>query len=384
MEKLFMFNLQLFAEEVKEEAQPDIPAELEGVSEDVAREVMKELPKEESSDDHAEEAEGSTTQEEATQKDTQAQQEAPQEVQESQEAQDGHADTDGDKKAGKVPYERFKDVNDKYRSAEQEAQTLRRQLEELQRQQQQQTSGQAQQTQQQAQQQAQAQQQEQQQQEIPMDLLNKAYEVAKKQVLAQLNLSEEDYSDLEYQDDGEKAKVDRAIRFSFDSICQQARERAKDLAAQKQQEQLIMQKAYSDYESMAAEEQKRSDFNDIWQYATTTHFTSMPVYAQAVIQNAFNCVNNGVGTLEQVQLVKDYYNTAKQAYLSGSGSGQAPQQQATNNKVKQMTTAPRVDKVRGTPSTGGMTIQEIERMVNGDWGKVPDDLKKQILAGRLS
>ena len=49
-----------------------------------------------------------------------------------------------------------------------------------------------------------------------------------------------------------------------------------------------------------------------------------------------------------------------------------------------MTTAPRVDKVRGTPSTGGMTIQEIERMVNGDWGKVPDDLKKQILAGRLS
>ncbi|KXB91765.1 hypothetical protein HMPREF3191_00879 [Veillonellaceae bacterium DNF00626] len=378
MEKLFMFNLQLFAEEVKEEAQPDIPAELEGVSESVAREVMAELPKEESSDDHAEEAEGSTTQEEATQEDTQAQQEAPQEVQESQEAQDGHADTDGDKKAGKVPYERFKDVNDKYRSAEQEAQTLRRQLEELQRQQQ--ASGQAQQTQQQAQ----AQQQEQQQQEIPMDLLNKAYEVAKKQVLAQLNLSEEDYSDLEYQDDGEKAKVDRAIRFSFDSICQQARERAKDLAAQKQQEQLIMQKAYSDYESMAAEEQKRSDFNDIWQYATTTHFTSMPVYAQAVIQNAFNCVNSGVGTLEQVQLVKDYYNTAKQAYLSGSGSGQAPQQQATNNKVKQMTTAPRVDKVRGTPSTGGMTIQEIERMVNGDWGKVPDDLKKQILAGRLS
>lgn len=378
MEKLFMFNLQLFAEEVKEEAQPDIPAELEGVSEDVAREVMKELPKEESSDDHAEEAEGSTTQEEATQEDTQAQQEAPQEVQESQEAQDGHADTDGDKKAGKVPYERFKDVNDKYRSAEQEAQTLRRQLEELQRQQQQ-TSGQA--PQQQAQQQAQAQQQ---QQEIPMDLLNQAYDVAKKQVLAQLNLSEEDYSDLEYQDDGEKAKVDRAIRFSFDSICQQARERAKDLAAQKQQEQLIMQKAYSDYESMAAEEQKRSDFNDIWQYATTTHFTSMPVYAQAVIQNAFNCVNSGVGTLEQVQLVKDYYNTAKQAYLSGSGSGQAPQQQATNNKVKQMTTAPRVDKVRGTPSTGGMTIQEIERMVNGDWGKVPDDLKKQILAGRLS
>lgn len=377
MEKLFMFDLQLFAEEVKEEAQPDIPAELEGVSEAVAREVMKELPKEESSDDHAEEAEGSTTQEEATQEDTQAQQEAPQEVQASQEAQDGHADTDGDKKAGKVPYERFKDVNDKYRSAEQEAQTLRKQLEELQRQQQQQTSGQAPQTQQQAQ----AQQQEQQQQEIPMDLLNKAYEVAKKQVLAQLNLSEEDYSDLEYQDDGEKAKVDRAIRFSFDSICQQARERAKDLAVQKQQEQLIMQKAYSDYESMAAQEQKRSDFNDIWQYATTTHFTSMPAYAQAVIQNAFNCVNNGVGTLEQVQLVKDYYNTAKQAYLSGSG--QAPQQQATN-KVKQMTTAPRVDKVRGTPSTGGMTIQEIERMVNGDWGKVPDDLKKQILAGRLS
>ena len=380
MEKLFMFDLQLFAEEVKEEAQPDIPAELEGVSEDVAREVMAELPKEEpSDDDHVEEAEDSTTQEEATQEDTQAQQEAPQEVQESQEAQDGHADTDGDKKAGKVPYERFKDVNDKYRSAEQEAQALRRQLEELQRQQQQ-ASGQAQ----QAQQQAQAQQQEQQQQQqIPMDLLNQAYDVAKKQVLAQLNLSEEDYSDLEYQDDGEKAKVDRAIRFSFDSICQQARERAKDLAAQKQQEQLIMQKAYSDYESMAAEEQKRSDFNDIWQYATTTHFTSMPVYAQAVIQNAFNCVNNGVGTLEQVQLVKDYYNTAKQAYLSGSG--QAPQQnQANNNKVKQMTTAPRVDKVRGTPSTGGMTIQEIERMVNGDWGKVPDDLKKQILAGRLS
>lgn len=377
MEKLFMFDLQLFAEEVKEEAQPDIPAELEGVSEDVAREVMKELPKEESSDDHAEEAEGSTTQEEATQEDTQAQQEAPQEVQESQEAQDGHADTDGDKKAGKVPYERFKDVNDKYRNAEQEAQALRKQLEELQRQQQ--ASGQVQQAQQ-AQQQAQAQQQEQQQQ-IPMDLLNQAYDVAKKQVLAQLNLSEEDYSDLEYQDDGEKAKVDRAIRFSFDSICQQARERAKDLAVQKQQEQLIMQKAYSDYESMAAQEQKRSDFNDIWQYATTTHFTSMPAYAQAVIQNAFNCVNNGVGTLEQVQLVKDYYNTAKQAYLSGSG--QAPQQQATN-KVKQMTTAPRVDKVRGTPSTGGMTIQEIERMVNGDWGKVPDDLKKQILAGRLS
>ena len=201
MEKFL--DLQLFAEE----EQVEIPAELEGVSEEVAREVMKEIPQDEPEKESVEETTEKTQEEETSE-------EAPEET--SEEPEEGHAETDSDKKSGKVPYERFKEVNDKYRRTEEEAQALRQQLAQLQGR-------------------KEADKQEEKspkQQNIPMDLLNQAYDLAKKQVIEQLNLTEEDYSDLEYQDEQEKAKVDRAIKFQFDTICQQSREQAKVLAAQ--------------------------------------------------------------------------------------------------------------------------------------------------------
>lgn len=342
MEKFL--DLQLFAED----EQVEIPAELEGVSEEVAREVMKELPQ-----DEPEESVEETTEE--------TQEETPEETSEAPE--EGHAETDSDKKSGKVPYERFKEVNDKYRRTEEEAQALRQQLAQLQERKE---AGEQEET------------PPKQQNNIPMDLLNQAYDLAKKQVIEQLNLTEEDYSDLEYQDEQEKAKIDRAIKFQFDSICQQAREQAKVLAAQEREKQVAVQTAYKDYLSMAEEEQKRSDFENIWNYATTEHFAALPDYQKFIIQNAFDCVNQGVGSIEQVQLVKDYYQNAKASFLNSPKVGKE------QKKVKQMANAPRVDKVRGTPSIGGMTMAEIERMVNETpWEEIPPEIRSQLLNGRL-
>ena len=347
MEKFL--DLQLFAKE----EQVEIPAELEGVSEEVAREVMKEIPQDEPEKESVEETTEETQEEETSE-------EAPEETSEAPEAE--HAETDSDKKSGKVPYERFKEVNDKYRRTEEEAQALRQQLAQLQERKE---AGKQEET-------------PLKQQNIPMDLLNQAYDLAKKQVIEQLNLTEEDYSDLEYQDEQEKAKVDRAIKFQFDTICQQAREQAKVLAAQEREKQVAVQTAYKDYLSMAEEEQKRSDFENIWNYATTEHFAALPDYQKFIIQNAFDCVNQGVGSIEQVQLVKDYYQNAKASFLN------RPKAEKEQKKVKQMANAPRVDKVRGTPSTGGMTMAEVERMVNETpWEEIPPEIRSQLLSGRL-
>lgn len=338
-----MKDLQLFAEE---EAQ-EIPAELEGVSEEVAREVMKEAAQEQE--------ETQEQPQEETQETTEPQEEA------------AHAEPDSDNK-GKVPYERFKEVNDKYRKMEQEAQALRQQLAQMQQQ--------PQQERQETQQETQQEQPKQNQQIVPMDLLKQAYEIAKDQVISSLGLTEEEYTDLEYQDEAGRAEIDRAIKFQYDSICQQARERAQMLAQQEQMKQQALQTAYNDYLQNAEEEQKRGDFNDIWEYATTEHWSGLAPYHQAVIQNAFTNVNNGQGTLEQIQLVRDYYEAAKAAYLAQDKSA------VTQNK--KVANVPRVDKVRGTPSAGGMTMAEVERMINETpWEQVPKEIRDQLLSGRL-
>lgn len=344
-------NLQLFAEE---EAQ-EIPAELEGVSEEVAREVMKEAAAEQ--------------QEERQEEQPQEAQEETQETIEPQEEEAAHAEPDSDNK-GKVPYERFKEVNDKYRKMEQEAQALRQQLAQMQQQPQQEVPRQTE-TQQETQEA-----QKKDQPIVPMDLLKQAYEIAKDQVISSLGLTEEEYTDLEYQDEAGKAEIDRAIKFQYDSICQQARERAQMLAQQEQMKQQALQTAYNDYLQNAEEEQKRGDFNDIWEYATTEHWSGLAPYHQAVIQNAFTSVNNGQGTLEQIQLVRDYYEAAKAAYLAQDKSA------VTQNK--KVANVPRVDKVRGTPSAGGMTMAEVERMINETpWEQVPKEIRDQLLSGRL-
>ena len=341
-----MKDLQLFAEEETQE----IPAELEGVSEEVAREVMKEA---------------SAQQEEQEPPQEEAQEETQEETTEPQE-EAAHAEPDSDNK-GKVPYERFKEVNDKYRKMEQEAQALRQQLAQMQQPQQ---EVQRQETQQETEA------PKQNQQIVPMDLLKQAYEIAKDQVISSLGLTEEEYTDLEYQDEAGKAEIDRAIKFQYDSICQQARERAQMLAQQEQMKQQALQTAYNDYLQNAEEEQKRDDFNDIWEYATTEHWSGLAPYHQAVIQNAFTNVNNGQGTLEQIQLVQDYYNAAKAAYLAQDKSA------VTQNK--KVANVPRVDKVRGTPSAGGMTMAEVERMINETpWEQVPKEIRDQLLSGRL-
>lgn len=340
-----MKDLQLFAEE---EAQ-EIPAELEGVSEEVAREVMKEAAEQEEPQEETHEEEQET-----------------QETTEPQEEEAAHAEPDSDNK-GKVPYERFKEVNDKYRRMEQEAQALRQQLAQMQ---------QPQETQRQETQQETQEAPKQNQQIVPMDLLKQAYEIAKDQVISSLGLTEEEYTDLEYQDEDGKAEIDRAIKFQYDSICQQARERAQMLAQQEQMKQQALQTAYNDYLQNAEEEQKRDDFNDIWEYATTEHWSGLAPYHQAVIQNAFTNVNNGQGTLEQIQLVRDYYNAAKAAYLAQDKSA------VTQNK--KVANVPRVDKVRGTPSAGSMTMAEVERMINETpWEQVPKEIRDQLLSGRL-
>lgn len=339
MEKLRM-DLQMFAEEETEEV--EIPAELEGVSEETAREIMKEIPQEET------EEEETPTEEKA------------------QEEESAPAEADGDNK-GKIPYERFKEVNDKYRQSEQQLVELRRQVEELK-----QTP-----TTQQTQQDEPTKAAPKQQPIVPMDLLQKAYDIAKNQVIESLNMTAEEYDDLEYQDEESRAEIDRAIKFQYDSICQQARERAAQLAQEAQMKQAALGQAYQDYYTTAEKEQQRDDFNDIWEYATTTHWSQLPIYQQAVIQNAFTAVNAGQGTLEQIQLVQDYYRTAKNAYLSQDKS-------SSGQKVKQMANAPRVDKVRGVPSIGGMTMAEMERMLNETpWEDIPKEVQHQLLSGRL-
>lgn len=344
---LEQINLQLFNDD-------DIPSELEGVSEEIAREVMAEMNvTDESTEEVQEEVQGEV-------------QEEVQEEVEKEEENDGDADTEN---KGNVPYNRFKEVNDKYRQIKAEREELEKQLAALRQQKEVEPPF--------------VEQQEAPKQKVAdkatMDLLEEAYSLAKQQVLTAYNLSSDDYQDLEYQDSDEKGRIDRAINFQYQAICDQAREQARVMQEQRNQEVRAYQEAYQDYAIYAEEEQKRDDFTNIWEYASTERFGKLQPYQQMLVQNSFTAVNSGQPTLEQIQIVRDYYDMAKAEYLN-----RAPQQSTKVEKIKQMAKSPRVDKVRGTPSTGGLSIAEIERMVQEeDWSKIDPTIKEQLLNGRL-
>lgn len=328
--------------EQEKEVTQDIPAELEGVSEETAREIMAEVQTE---DTAPEEPETETT--------------TP------TEEQPADAEADRDNK-GSVPYKRFAEVNAKYRQMEEENRKMAEELAQVRESKKDATT------------------EEPPANEpvgagsVPVELLQQAHELAKQTVLQQMDLSAEDYEDLEYSDETRYKGIERAIQFQYNSICDNARAQAMRMQQERAAQQAALQTAYNDYVTYAEQEQQRGDFAAIWDYAANTRFAQLNPYEKATIQAAFDAVNGGKGTLEQVLLVRDYYDRSKAEFLQ-----ETPQK--TGGKAQKMATAPRVDKVRGTPSKGGMNMAEISQMMaSTPWEEIPEEIRTQLLRGRLT
>ena len=85
-------------------------------------------------------------------------------------------------------------------------------------------------------------------------------------------------------------------------------------------------------------------------------------------------------------VVKNYYAQASNAYRKNANQVQPPEQvlKQKNEKLKQMERHPRAEQVNGSNApVGAVTEAELEKMLEGDWDKIPPDVQKMLLNGNL-
>jgi len=269
-----LFDLQLFAEEETTEVstdpqqQDEIPEELAGYDEDVRREIMAQIKPED---------------------------EAPKE--DEAHTEDPPAETDSDNKTVEdvldeptkaIPYKRFKEVNDKAKSAAQEAAQLKEQLATLQARIQQPVQPPVQQVQQPAQQQIP------QGPRISPELAAKINEIAYSEALQMSGLTKEEVTALEYAEDNDpkiqtwKGALDFARTRAWTSVDTEFRNRQLQAHTQLQLHQQIV----NDFESFTQEQEKEADFQQIREYAVNDLYSKLAPLEQQTIAEAYRRVEN--------------------------------------------------------------------------------------------
>ena len=335
----------------------DTPAGLEGIDEETAREIMAQLPQEET-DESGADADSDTKQ---------------------------VTDSEQDVSNKSIPYARFKEVNDKSKAAAAENEQLKAELQRLKEQRQQPPAA----TQQQATpaqtQQPPAEQQVRITPEFAATINNIAYEEA----LKMSGLTKEEVDVLEFADDNDpKLQAWNAAKQFANTQTWNAVHREFEARRTQQAKVLEMhQQVIGDYTSFESEQMKKPDFEATKEYAVGEYFNQLSPLEQQAIRDAWARVDRKLCSPQDVLVVKNYYTQAANAYRSKNANQAQPPEQVLkqkNEKLKQMERHPRAEQVNGSNApAGSVTEAELEKMLEGDWDKIPPDVQKLLLNGNL-
>lgn len=341
------------------EEQEETPSGLEGIDEETAREIMAQLPKEET-DESTADADSDTKQ---------------------------VSDSEQDVSNKSIPYARFKEVNDKSKTYAAENEQLKAELQRLKEQRQQPPAAQQQVTPPQTQQQPPIEQQHQVRitPEFAATINNIAYEEA----LKMSGLTKEEVDVLEFADDNDpKLQAWNAAKQFANTQTWNAVHREFEARRTQQAKVLEMhQQVIGDYTSFESEQMKQPDFEATKEYAVGEYFNQLSPLEQQAIRDAWARVDRKLCSPQDVLVVKNYYTQAANAYRSKNANQAQPPEQVLkqkNEKLKQMERHPRAEQVNGSNApAGAVTEAELEKMLEGDWDKIPPDVQKMLLNGNL-
>lgn len=399
MEEKNLINLQLFAEDanVQQESQIDtessvaVPNELEGVSPEIAQEIMKEAGYE--SDLNANKEKGEPSDPDANEEGT---------GQEDTDTTDGSAaDADSDTKQvaeepvlqkpkKPIPYQRFKEINDKLKAAEEELEKLKKKPVAISDQKepliQEPHTGQPE-------RQIAAQPPFQ----VTPEISGKIEEYARQEAMKMTGFSKEDIEALAYSEDGDTKKtqwntaLNLARGMITNSVVHAAQVQQQREATFMQQHQALVQ----NFNTFAEKEANEGDFSDIRNYATTDFFATKTEAERNIIAAAWDRVTRNTASPAEYLTVMNYFKEAKGAYRDQKQSGAVLENkesatqslQKTKEKIAQANKQPRSSQIDGSASTDGkaVTVASLQHMIETvPWDQIPDEYKNMLKAGTIN
>lgn len=333
---LFTFNLQMFADD-----------EFAGIDSDVLEQFKDELPAKEKTDEPASADTHSDNNEEQ------------QEQQPMDEPQEG----------SNIPYSRFKGVNDRMKSAESRVKELEAELASLKN-----TST--------------AQQQEEQAPPAPAPTPNVDEEFnaeqfkaivaeARRRAAKQLNLTDEDVENLEYDDDS-------STKTSYEALSTQLISDVKREAVEYRKQQVAyiedVKYASQQYADLVKEFRGMPNYDEVWAACQQAAMERGPQFAMAA-QAALNRLDVNRGTSQDYYFISDFTRGVAKRFAG------KPPATNTNQKSKIKEAA----KLPIAPSVGGSTkgdivwdIPTITDYVNaGRMDEIPQDVLRTVMGASL-
>ena len=192
-----------------------------------------------------------------------------------------------------------------------------------------------------------------------------------------LNLSEDDVANMDYNDDPvRKVMYNNAIQEEVNTILADIDTyRAKQNAFEA--EVNATKKEFDEYSVKFA---SYADSNERWDFISNKNFANLPERKQNVLKEAFERLQAGRGTYQDMDSVANYINEANALWENRI---------ATNNKkINEAQKLPRASAVTG--ATGADTVYTLERIADilnsGDakaWDEVPESIKRQVMSGYM-
>lgn len=333
---LFTFNLQMFADD-----------EFAGIDSDVLEQFKDELPAQEKTDNPAAAD---------TRSDNNEEQQEPQPIDEPQEGSN-------------IPYSRFKGVNDRMKSAESRVKELEAELASLKN-----TST--------------AQQQEEQAPPAPAPTPNVDEEFnaeqfkaivaeARRRAAKQLNLTDEDVENLEYDDDS-------STKTSYEALSTQLISDVKREAVEYRKQQVAyiedVKYASQQYADLVKEFRGMPNYDEVWAACQQAAMERGPQFAMAA-QAALNRLDVNRGTSQDYYFISDFTRGVAKRF-----KGKAP---ATNtnqkSKIKEAAKLPIAPSVGG--STKGDIVWDIPTITDyvnaGRMDEIPQDVLRTVMGASL-
>ena len=378
---MLKFDLQLFAEEI----------EIPGIDPEIAKQVAAEYNEgDDNKEPNADDAESGNAEADSDNKQVADGSGNEADTADGEQQADGAEDFDDTPEGGKIPYPRFKELNQRRKDAEAKVKELEAKLKAFEE---------GKQTtappapaanlpfkqQPQQQQPAPAQQQTGGNEEFNAKQIERIAQMAIARAKAKLNLTDDDVENLDYSDKPElKVAYNNLVSEEMRNIRKEVQQYKADRAALEKQ----ISDTTQEFDALGNKLGAYEDAKERWDFIGVKHFESLPQRQQQVLNDAFVRLQNKRGTYADMYLINEYFERANKLYEQQKAGAAAVNNAAerNNNKMNSVRNLPKAPGVNGGASSDNvLTPERIEHILNtpGLWNKLSEAEKQMVLSGNL-
>lgn len=381
----FKFDLQLFAE--------DNNFEIPGIDPEIAKQIAEEYNEGNKEDEDVDDAaDGSADADSDNKPVANSGDDNAADTEGGEQQADGAEDFDDTPEGGKIPYPRFKELNQRRKDAEAKVKELEAKLKAFEEGKQT-TAPPApaanlpfkQQQAQAAQQPAPAQQQTGGSGEFSAKQIERIAQMAIARAKAKLNLTDDDVENLDYSDKPE-------LKVAYNNLVSEEMRNIRKEVQQYVANQEALNKQFDDtaqeFDTLGNKLGAYADARERWDFIGDKHFKSLPQRQQQVLNDAFMRLQHKHGTYADMYLINDYFDRANKLYEQQKAGAAAANSAAerTNNKMNSVRNLPKAPGVTGgVNSDKVLTPERVEQIIaNPDlWNKLSEAERRMVLSGTL-